>query len=350
MRRPKRSLVLIILVTALLVATSSVYFLHARGKDDTSSRLPLQAVGSLTLPGDNSRFDYASLDPARHLLFIAHLGAGELIEVDTETNTVVRVIPHLDGVHGVLVIPALRRVFATATNSNQVVTLDEETGTVLGRASTGAYPDGLAYDPARNRVWVTNESGGSETVLDVASGRIAATVDVGGDAGNVAYDPGSSTSSGADRIFVDVQSRNEVAIIDPATFTVTRRISVPGCDHPHGLALDPPHRLGFVACDGNATLHSFDLDTLAFADSLPVGDSPDVLALDPVNGWLYVAGEAGTVTILAERGRTLTILGSDHLADGAHVVAVDPTTHRSYYPIPGGTDGRPELLVRRPMP
>ncbi len=86
----------------------------------------------------------------------------------------------------------------------------------------------------------------------------------------------------------------------------------------------------------------------AVGSTQPVGDKPDVLALDRSTGWLYVAGEGGKVTVLAERGRSLTALGSDHLADGAHIVAVDPLTHRSYFPIPNGTGGRPELLIRRP--
>jgi hypothetical protein len=66
--------------------------------------LPLHQIGVVTLPGDSSRFDYASLDPAGHQLFIAHLGASEVIEVDTSTNQVVRSIRGIEGVHGVLVV------------------------------------------------------------------------------------------------------------------------------------------------------------------------------------------------------------------------------------------------------
>ncbi len=40
--------------------------------------------------------------------------------------------------------------------------------------------------------------------------------------------------------------------------------------------------------------------------------------------------------------------GRSHLADNAHVVAVDPTTHRSFYPVPHGTNGRPALLSYQP--
>lgn len=99
----------------------------------------------------------------------------------------VRTIPNLSQVHGVLVIPALHRVYATATGSNQVVILDEDAGKVLHQSATGDYPDGLAYDPRRGAVWTTNETGGSETVIDAATGAVRGTVEMGGDVGNVAY-------------------------------------------------------------------------------------------------------------------------------------------------------------------
>jgi DNA-binding beta-propeller fold protein YncE len=163
-------------------------------------------------------------------------------------------------------------------------------------------------------------------------------VPLGGEAGNVADDPTSR------QMLVDVHSRNELAVIDPATLAVTRRMPLPGCDHDHGLALDPAHRLAFVACDANATLLSVDLDTWQILDIQRVGDDPDVLAYDPTAGRLYVAAESGWLTILDQHDRRLTIADRAHLADNAHVVAVDPATHRSYYPVPHGPDGRPALM------
>ncbi|KIZ15841.1 hypothetical protein SNA_21350 [Streptomyces natalensis ATCC 27448] len=306
--------------------------------------LPLHPVKEIALPGDSSRFDYASLDPGRGLLFIAHLGASQAIEVDVHAGRVVRTIDGLPGVHGVLVVPALHRVYATATDANQVVALDETTGTVLHRSPTGDYPDGLAYDPVHGTVWATNESGGSETVVDAATGAARGTVPVGGEAGNVAYDPTTR------RMLVDVQTRNELAVIDPATLRITRRVPLPGCDHDHGLILAPADRLAFVACDGNARLLTVDLTTWHVTATDQVGEDPDVLAYDPAAGRLYVAAESGWVTTADNHNRRLTITGRAHLADGAHVVAVDPTTHLSYYPVPHGSAGHPTLLVYRPGP
>jgi DNA-binding beta-propeller fold protein YncE len=335
------------LITALILAAAGigagVWF--TRSNDPPRVALPLQRVGELPLPGDSSRFDYASLDPGRGLLFIAHLGASEVVEVNTRTDRVVRTITGLNSVHGVLVVPALNRVYATATGDNAMVALNEDTGAALTRTPTGDYPDGLAYDPMRGTIWTTNESGGSETVINAATGALRGTVTLGGDAGNVAYDP-----TGGGQILVDVQGRNELAVINPDTLTITRRVPLSGCDNDHGLTLDTSARLAFIACDGNARLLTMDLNTWQLTGTAQVGQGPDVLAYDPGVRRLYVAAESGWLTTLDNHNRHLTVTGRTHLADGAHVLALDPTTHRTYYPIPHGTSGGPALLTYQPAP
>jgi DNA-binding beta-propeller fold protein YncE len=335
----------VVFAAVILAAVAAVMWFIMSGLGSTLPprvALPQRIIAQVALPGDGSRFDYASSDDQRGLLFIAHLGAGEVIEIDTRAHHVVRTIPNLSQVHGVLVVPALHRIYATATGTNEVVGLDEDTGAVLTRSPTGDYPDGLAYDPRRNTVWTTNETGGTETVIDAATGAPRGSVDLGGEVGNIAYDPTG------DRMWVAVQGRGDLAELDPATLAVTRRVPLPGCDHPHGLSLDPAARLGFVACDANATLLTVDLTTGQTLGADPVGPQPDVLAYDQTLHRLYVAAESGWVTILDENNRRLSVIGSDHLADGAHVVAVDQCTHRSYYPIPAGADGHPALLETDP--
>jgi hypothetical protein len=61
-----------------------------------------------------------------------------------------------------------------------------------------------------------------------------------------------------------------------------------------------------------------------------------------------VAAESGWLTIADLRGGALTVTGSSQFADGAHVVAVDPGTHRSFYPIANGPDGKPVLFIEAP--
>jgi DNA-binding beta-propeller fold protein YncE len=344
-----RTRLLIVTLAAALAAIAAAVILPGPLRTPSPDRaLPLRQAAELALPGGSTRFDYESLDRGRGLLFIAHLGDSQVIETDIRASRVIRVITGLPDVHGVLVVPALHRVYATATGTNQMAILDEDTGRILHRTTTGDYPDGLAYDPARYAIWTTNETGGTETVIDAATGAVRGTVVLGGEAGNVAYDPGGNQGTG--QMLADVQTLGQLAVINPATLTVTRRVPLPGCDHDHGLALDAPARLAFIACDGNARLLTLDLTTWRITGASAVGDQPDVLAYDPAAGRLYVAAESGDLTILDNHGGHLTVAGRAHLADGAHVVAVDPATHDSYYPVPDGPDGHPVLLIYRPAP
>jgi DNA-binding beta-propeller fold protein YncE len=299
----------------------------------------LHVIARIPLPGGNSRFDYASLDARRGLLFVAHLGASQVVEINMSTGRVVRTIGGLPQVHGVLVVPALHRVYATATGANTVVRINEDTGRVLGQTATGAYPDGLAYDPANGTIWTTNESGGSETIIDATTGALRGTVRLGGDAGNVAYDPV------AGHMLVDVQSRNQLAVIDPATRSVIRRVPLPGCEEDHGLALDSSARLAFVVCDINDVLLTVDMTTWRVTGSAIVGVEPDVVAFDSNAGRLYVAAESGWITVLQLHDHRLHVIYSSYLANDAHAVTVDPATGRSYFPVLSASGGHPAVLV-----
>jgi YVTN family beta-propeller protein len=302
----------------------------------SAASFPLRTVARVPLPGPSVRFDYQSLDQTRGRLYIAHMDAGQLLVFDVRSRRVVRTIPAA-GVHGVLAVPQAGRVYASATDDHEVLTIDAKTDRVLARAPAGSYPDGLAYDTAQQHVFVSDESGGVETVLS-RSGRRIATVPLGGEAGNVQYDPVSG------RVLVDVQTRNDIAVIDPRLNRVVRRVALPGCTHDHGLLVDASRRLAFVACDGSATLLTLDLRRMKVVGKASVGDSPDVLAFDASLHRLYVAAESGVVAVFAESKHGLTKLGQTLVAPEAHSVAVDPRTHLVYFPLERG----PQLLVMAP--
>jgi DNA-binding beta-propeller fold protein YncE len=315
-------------VTALALTAAP---LHAAG-----GSLPLKTVANVPLPGGSSRLDYATVDSQRNRLYIAHLGGGLVIVFDTKKRRVVKTIP-APNAHGVLAVPELGRVFASATGIHKVLTIDERTLKVIGSAPAGDYPDGIAWDSDDRRVYVSDETGGVETVLN-AKGRPLTIVRLGGETGNVQYDPVSR------RVLVDVQSRNELAVIDPRSERVTRRLALPGCEHDHGLLVDAPRRLAFIACDGNATLLTLDLRRMKVTGRATVGGSPDVLAFDRSLRRLYVSSESGEVAVFAERGHGLIKLGQAFLAAQAHTVAVDSRTHLVYFPL----QAVPKLLIMKP--
>ena len=301
--------------------------------------LPLRAVGEVSLPGDNSRFDSASLDVDKGLLFISHIAENEVLEVDVNAQRVVRTIPNLTSVHGVLAVGALNRVFASATRSRQVVAIDETTGAEIGRVPTGDYPTAITYDSQRHTVWVANEKGGTATVFDADTLQPRGTPYLGADVGDLSYDPAT------DRILVALPAANQLAVVDPAAMTVVTRVTLPECDSAHSVAADQQDRLVFVACAYNAHLITVDATNWTAVATDPVAQGPETLAYDAAAHRLYVAAESGILTVAFVRDRKIQQTRAGFLADDAHVVAVDPNTHRSFYPVHGGSEG-PVLLIR----
>ena len=326
---------------AVAGAVLATVFTGCGHRTNRTTALPLRLLNDVRLPGDTSRFDYQDVDTGRRRLFIAHLGASRVEVFDLDRLQVVGSITGMSQVHGVRVAPTIGRLYASATGTNQVVTIDEDTLTEIARTPTGNYPDGIAIDLTHQRAFISNENGGTETVVDALTGAPVGSVDLGGEAGNVAVDPSTG------RVLVDVQTRDDIAAIDPHTLVVTARTHLSGCNHDHGLLVDAPARLAFVACDANSRLLVIDLDTMSQLAGFSVGDRPDVLAFDAGLSRLYVASESGTVSVFSLVGRSLHLLGQQHLAGHAHSVAVDPATHHVFFPLQS-VHGHPVLRVMAP--
>lgn len=308
---------------------------------DTAAPLPLKTVADIPLAGRASRFDYQTYDATRHLLFIAHLGDGAVAVVDTRSDKAVANISGLKQVHGVLAIPELGRVYASATGTRQVVAIDEKDFSLVGPVVDGMYPDGLAYAPAAHKLYISDKDGGALVVVDVRSNQRTGTIPLGKEVGNTQYDPASG------HIFANVQSANELAEIDPETDRVVGRYPLPGADGNHGLLIDPTRRLAFVACEGNARLLVMDLRTMAVLSSLAIGTAPDIVAFDPGLALLYVASESGVLSMFKVADGEIRKLGEGNVAPRAHSVVVVPETHRVYLPLEN-IDNHPVLRVMEP--
>ena len=83
-----------------------------------SLNLPLRTLRDVPLTGGATRFDYQSLDSNTARLYIAHLGDGTMTVFDVSRDKVVGDVKDLPRVHGVLAVPELHRIYASATGSN----------------------------------------------------------------------------------------------------------------------------------------------------------------------------------------------------------------------------------------
>ncbi len=120
--------------------------------------------------------------------------------------------------------------------------------------------------------------------------------------GDTQYDSASG------HIWVAVQTRDELAVIDPLTDSVVARVPVPGVEGPHGFLIDAAHRRAYVTGEGNARVAVLDLRSMRVVRTYPVGEDPDVLDMDPKRRRLYVAAESGVIAAFEIHGDSLVAL------------------------------------------
>ena len=335
---------------ALLIACSTrnhlpvdAHTINAAPISETSPAggLPLRILADVPLTGGTTRLDYQSLDSATGRLYVAHLGSDLMTVFDVKQQTVVADLKDLKRVHGVLAVPELHRVYASATGTNELAVIDDQSLAIIARAPTGDYPDGIAYATKENKIYVSDLHGHADTVIDAKTNQRLTTIELGGGAGNSQYD------ATGDRIFVTVDGREELAEIDPNTDQVAARYPLTGCKGSHGLLIDSENRLAFAACEENSKLVVFDLQSKKATATLAVGADPDVLAFDFGLHRLYVSAESGNITIFDEQDRGLKEVFKGFFAANAHTVAVDSRTHRVYWPLQN-VGGKPVLRITIP--
>jgi DNA-binding beta-propeller fold protein YncE len=324
----------------VLAATAVAPTAPATAAPPTRPSLPLSFVADLPLPGNPSRFDYQWVDAAHRRLYIAHLGDSSLLVFDLDGQRVVYEVPHLPSIHGVVAAPAQHLVLATATAEKTLALIDDATFQVKARVPAGEYPNGLAFDPASAKVFVSNNQGRGVAVVDVKTARALPGIDIGGGAGNTQWDAETG------HVFAAVHGEASLIDVDPATSQVAGRITLHDVTTCHGLLVASTLRLAFAACRGSTPLLAVvDLRARRQMMILPLPGGIDVLAFDPGLQRLYAASETGMVAVFAVAAdRSVTEMGRGIVGANAHTVAVDPVSHRVYFPL-GSVGGHPVLRV-----
>ncbi len=301
----------------------------------------LRFVREIPLPGPANRFDYQSVDPASGRIYMNHMNAGSTIVFDADNGKVMTEIKDLPRATGVWAVPSHHQVYVSAAGAHEVAIIDDRTFKIASRVDGIRFPDGIAYARDADKVFVSDESGGADVVIDPKTSRKRSTIELGSEAGNTHYDSVSQC------ILVAVQTRNQLAAIDPVSERIVQRYDLPGSDHPHGFTLDEPGRLAFITSEGNGLLQVLDLRAMKILQTLEVPDDPDVLAWDPSLRRLYVASESGALSEFWLDGQTLRLIAEIRVPR-AHTVSVDPRTHLVYLPLEN-VNGRPLLRIYEPM-
>ena len=288
----------------------------------------LRRIAAIDLPGPpGQRFDYLTMDDEDHYLLSGHLGPGILYVIDVRSNKLVKAIPGVPGITGLEYVPGLKKVYTSNWGENKIGVVDLKDMKVVKRLSTGEKPNGSTYAEPFGKIYVSDTNAKQEAIVDVHKDVIIKTLTFDSETGTPQYDPVSRQA------YINLRSANQVAVVDPASDTVIGRYPVAGCEHNHGMALDPTGRRAFLLCGGNRTFTVFDLDAHGSVAHLPLPTGADVVKFDPGLKRAYAACSSGVIMVVQEDDPNhFRHLENFPVEPKVHSLAVDTETHRVYAP------------------
>lgn len=269
------------------------------------------------------RWDYLEVDPVRHRLFLTR---GDRVQVlDLPSGKVAGQIVGLQGAHGVAFAQKLNLGFASSGGGNSVVVFDLATLQTRQEVKvSGTNPDAILFDEGSAKLYTFNGKSGNVSVFDAATMAPRATIAVGGK-------PEFAVTDGK-RIYVNIEDKGEIAVIDIATDRQVARWPLSGCEEPTGLALDAVHQRLFSACQ-NGVLAVTDAVSGKGVAQVAIGRHSDAVVFDAASATVFSSNGDGTLSVIqqesADRYAKAVTLRTEK---GARTMAMDHGGGSLYLP------------------
>jgi YVTN family beta-propeller protein len=275
------------------------------------------------LEGDGG-WDYLTIDDSTSRLYISH---GTMVQVfDVVTQKVIGTIPDTKGVHGIALARDINKGFISNGKDSSVTIFNLKSLEVITKVSvTGKNPDAILYDQFSHKVFVYNGRSSNATVIDANTNKVIGTIELSGK-------PEFSVTDGKGKIFVNIEDKSQVCLINPTTLKVEQTWSVAPGEEPSGLALDPKdHRL-FIVC-GNKLMMVMNSENGTIVSKIDIGDRVDGVAYDPSLKRAYSSNGDGTMTIVQEENEnTFKVVENFATQKGGRTITLNSKTHNIYIP------------------
>ncbi|HVI53789.1 MAG TPA: YncE family protein [Luteibacter sp.] len=276
-----------------------------------------------TLGGEGG-WDYATVDPATHRLFVAR--NDRVMVVDTGTGKLLAEIPGMHRAHGVALAPSLGKAFVSNGDSGDVGVIDLATLTLEKTFPASAKnPDAIVYDETMKRVITMNGGSNSISVIDPATGKVTASIALPGKPEFAAVDKRGS-------LWVNLEDVGKLVHVDLKAGKVSATWDLAPCESPSGLAFDEVSRRVFSVCD-NHTMVVTDADDGHQVARLPIGGGPDAVVYDPSTHQVVSSNRDGTLSVFKQRSAdAYGALPTVTTHASARTLALDSATHKLYLP------------------
>lgn len=286
-------------------------------------------------------WDYLATGPVNDWLYVSH--GTQVNIINKKTGDSAGVIENTAGVHGIAFDKSNNKGFTSNGRINTVTVFDMNNNKVLAQIATGQNPDAILYEPFSKKIITCNGRSKNLTIIDPANNKVVDSVAVGGK-------PETAVSDGAGKLFVNIEDKNEIVVVDTRTFKVVNHWSIAPGEAPTGLSMDTKTKRLFAGCE--KLLMVIDATNGKVVDKLPIGNGCDGTAFDPATKNIFASNGEGTLTVIHEgNGDKFTVVENVVTKKGARTIALDNATHLIYLPtaefepMAAGEKGRPKMIA-----
>ena len=297
--------------------------------------------------GGTGGFDYVYADADGRRLYIPRTGSPARITVfDLDTLAPAGELANTNA-RGAAISPKSNHGFGS---SKPVAMWDAKTLAPIKTIEVQGGPDGILYDAFNDRVYVLSHIAPNATVINAADGSVVGTIDLGGQ-------PEQAASDGKGHLYIDLEDKNSIAVVDAKTLTVTAHYDLTGkggtCA---GLAMDVKNNILFATCRNPQAMVILNAADGSIITTLPIGQGTDGAVFNPSTMEAFSSQGDGTLTIVKENSPTNFVVEQTvQTMPSAKTLTLDPKTNRILLiaaeygapaapPTPGGRAGRGPMV------
>lgn len=275
---------------SIFVAATTVFVSAGLAQDGPYKVLKTSKAGGA------GGFDYVYADSAGRKLYIPRAGQGARLTIfDLDT---LQSAGELEGVNARGAAVSAKSGHGLAS-SKPLAMWDTKTLQLIKKIDVEGGPDGIMYDGFNDRVWVFSHSMPHATIVNASDGSVAGTIaDLGGA-------PEQAASDGKGHLYVDIEDKNKVAVVDTKTLTVTGSYDLTGSGGTcAGLAMDVKNDILFAACRNPANMVVLSAKDGKIITTLPIGVGTDGAVFNPNTMEAFSSQGDGTLTVVKENSPT----------------------------------------------
>ena len=253
----------------------------------------LSRSATIKLPNVKGGFDLMAIDAASQRLFLAAEDNHTVEVIDVKNGKSLKSIPGFNEPKWIVYRPESNRLYVATGGDGKVTVLDATTYKPIKYFSFKEKCNNLRFDSTTQQLFVgVGDTFGSIGIIDVRQDKIVNEIPLA--------DFPKQFELDGNKIYVNLPSKNSIAVIDRTTKKVIASWLVTESTENVPMALDKLHHRLFVACEPGKFI-VFNTETGKSVDSVTISKNADGIYLDAKRSLIYISCGEGFIEVIQQK-------------------------------------------------